>query len=241
MPSFFVIREGKETFLFSILCEQRDGSLRRNSVVLKSRANFFQFWNAQRSWCIPSNLDGRSFLNGDDRSLMGDFWRFLEKFKEGRKIFPTSRSCVGLDTGYYLFFPNENVSPLFAFVFIDAVMSKWKPRVNARVGSTSISPPPPRQRRIRGVIKRTREPRFIARIDLAGNLNFRGLTGYDGKKREDFVLPVERISFSRVFWRETFPFPSVAPYSIITRIRIIIHIPSRIVNVGASLGSVMTF
>lgn len=167
--------------------------------------------------------------------------RFLEKFKEGRKIFPTSRSCVGLDTGYYLFFPNENVSPLFAFVFIDAVMSKWKPRVNARVGSTPISPPPPRQRRIRGVIKRTREPRFIARIDLAGNLNFRGLTGYDGKKREDFVLPVERISFSRVFWRETFPFPSVAPYSIITRIRIIIHIPSRIVNVGASLGSVMTF
>lgn len=235
MPSFFVIREGKETFLFSILCEQRDGSLRRNSIVLKSRANFFQSWNAQRSWCIPSNLDGRSFLNGDDRSLMGDFWRFLEKFKEGRKIFPTSRSCVELDTGYYLFFPNENVSPLFAFVFIDAVMSKWKPRVNARVGSTPISPPPPRQRRIRDVIKRTREPRFIARIDFAGNLNFRGLTGYDGKKRE------ERISFSRVFWRETFPFPSVAPYSIITRIRIIIHIPSRIVDVGASLGSVMTF
>lgn len=135
--------------------------------------------------------------------------RFLEKFKEGRKIFPPRSphlDPVSLDTGYYLFFPNENVSPLFAFVFIDAVMSKWKPRVNARVGSTPISPPPPRQRRIRGVIKRTREPRFIARIDLAGNLNFRGLTGYDGKKRE------ERISFSRVFWRETlFPSPLWLP------------------------------
>lgn len=205
MPSFFVIREGKETFLFSI-CEQRDGSLRRNSVVLKSRANFFQSWNAQRSWCIPSNLDGRCFLNGDDRSLMGDFWRFLEKFKEGRKIFPTSRSCVGLDTGYYLFFPNENVSPLFAFVFIDAVMSKWKPRVNARVGSTPISPPPPRQRRIRGVIKRTREPRFIARIDLAGNLNFRGLTGYDGKKREDFCRWNEFLSLE-FFGEKPFSLP----------------------------------
>lgn len=33
----------------------------------------------------------------------------------------------------------------------------------------------------------------------------------------------------------------MAPYSIITRIKIIIHISSRIVDVGASLGSVMTF
>lgn len=75
-------------------------------------------------------------------------------------------------------------------------------------------------------------PRFYytARIDLAGNLNFRGLTGYDGKKREDLVLPVERISFSRIFlerrdWRETF---SSSPYSIVIR-RIIIHVLSRIV------------
>lgn len=120
--------------------------------------------------------------------------RFLEKFKEGRKIFPTSRSCVGLDTGYYLFFPNENVSPLFAFVFIDAVMSKWKPRVNARVGSTPISPPPPRQRRIRGVIKRTREPRFIAphASILPEILTFAGWPDTTGKNA--------RISFCR--WNE---------------------------------------
>lgn len=85
-------------------------------------------------------------------------------------------------------------------------------------------------------------PRFYytARIDLAGNLNFRGLTGYDGKKREDLVLPVERISFSRIFlerrdWRETF---SSSPYSIVIR-RIIIHVLSRIVlvDVGGTCSS----
>lgn len=89
MPSFFVIRKGKETFLFSILCEQRDGSLRRNSVVLKSRANFFQSWNAQRSWCIESRW---SFLPQRGRSIVdgrqGDFWRNLRREEKYSLLVP---------------------------------------------------------------------------------------------------------------------------------------------------------
>lgn len=92
MPSFFVIREGKETFLFSILCEQRDGSLRRNSIVLKSRANFFQSWNAQRSWCIRHRISMvvPSSTGTIDRwwATSGDFWRNLRREEKYSLLVP---------------------------------------------------------------------------------------------------------------------------------------------------------
>lgn len=91
MPSFFVIREGKETFLFSILCEQRDGSLRRNSVVLKSRANFFQIgthsdrgaFDIESRWSfLPQR--GRSIVDG----RQGDFWRNLRREEKYSLLVP---------------------------------------------------------------------------------------------------------------------------------------------------------
>lgn len=106
-------------------------------------------------------IDDCSFFNGDNRWAIKR--KFLETEFRGKKnitLFIPIYISISRHRLYYPWTRNENVSPLFAFVFIDAVMSKWKPRVNARVGSTPISPPlSPRQRRIRGVIKRTREQR----------------------------------------------------------------------------------